>query len=219
MGRFRLCILVLAMLAVAAPVWSAPAANNRNQQQVRSQQQARNQQQVRNQQQPNRNQQQARNQRSNRGQQPTVGQPAARNAAPAQVAVKVPPHMNDRQLREQIVHTAFSQLGLSYQRGGTTPRHGFDCSGFTNWVYAMVDVSLPRTSREQFAIGSAVDKAELAPGDLVFFRYGRNIGHVGLYVDNGYFIHSPNKNSEIMISSLSAAGWVRSYAGARRVVP
>lgn len=138
---------------------------------------------------------------------------------PTPVFVLIPENMTSQQFREQVVHTAYSQLGLSYLLGGTTPQEGFDCSGFMRWVFSMVDVKLPRTSRDQFAMGTAVDKANLIPGDLVFFRNGRHIGHVGLYVGSDYFIHSPNKRSEIMISKLGSAGWANKYAGARRIVP
>lgn len=151
---------------------------------------------------------------------PAWAAPAAnsRGADPTQVFVQIPERMDAVQMREQVVHTAFSQLGLSYQMGGVTPRQGFDCSGFTNWVYSMVGVNLPRTSREQFTRGIAINKADLQPGDLVFFRNGRSIGHVGVYVNNNCFIHSPNKNSEIKISNLSSPGWAKTYAGARRII-
>jgi cell wall-associated NlpC family hydrolase len=127
--------------------------------------------------------------------------------------------MTSQQMREQVVQTAFSQLGLGYRFGGVSPQRGFDCSGYTRWVFSMLDIKLPRTSREQFSYGQSVDKADLRPGDLVFFRTRRAIGHVGVYVANNHFIHSPNRNGEIMISSLSGGGWGKSYAGARRIIP
>jgi cell wall-associated NlpC family hydrolase len=144
-------------------------------------------------------------------------EPARAEAAPAQMAAPV--HMTPQMLREQVVQTAYSQLGLAYKRGGMAPESGFDCSGFTHWVFAMTGIKLPRTSREQFGQGLKVDKPNLRPGDMVFFRLGRNVGHVGIYVADGYFIHSPNRNSEITISNIDSSGWIRNYAGARRLIP
>jgi cell wall-associated NlpC family hydrolase len=147
------------------------------------------------------------------------GRSAAAAANARTVAAKIPSHMTSQQMREQVVQTAFSQLGLGYRFGGVSPQRGFDCSGYTRWVFSMLDIKLPRTSREQFNYGQAVDKANLRPGDLVFFRNRRAIGHVGVYVTNNHFIHSPNRNSEITISDLNGAGWGKSYAGARRIIP
>jgi cell wall-associated NlpC family hydrolase len=145
---------------------------------------------------------------------------AARSeAAPVQLQVKMPAHMTFQMLRDQVVQTAYSQLGLAYKRGGVSPGSGFDCSGFTRWVFDMIGIKLPRTSREQFSKGLSVSKQDLRPGDMVFFRYGRNVGHVGIYVAEGYFIHSPNRNSEITISNMDSSGWMRNYAGARRLIP
>ena len=143
----------------------------------------------------------------------------AGQASPEPVFVKIPEQMTGQQMRDQVVQTAFSQLGLSYKMGGTSPGSGFDCSGYTRWVFEMTGVKLPRTSREQFTRGMAVDRSNLQPGDMVFFRNGRSIGHVGIYVEGGYFIHSPNKNSEVTISSLTSPGWSKNYAGARRIIP
>jgi cell wall-associated NlpC family hydrolase len=144
--------------------------------------------------------------------------PAARAEGPAPLFVNIPERMTAPMIREQIIHTAYSQLGQAYKRGGSSPGSGFDCSGFTRWVFAMTGIEIPRTSREQFGKGISVDKEDLRPGDMVFFRSGRNISHVGIYVEKGYFIHSPNKNSEITISNLKSSGWLRTYAGARRLI-
>jgi cell wall-associated NlpC family hydrolase len=145
--------------------------------------------------------------------------PAAGASGLSPAFVNIPERMTAPMLREQIIHTAYSQLGQAYKRGGAAPGSGFDCSGFTSWVFAMTGIKIPRTSREQFGKGVSVDKEDLRPGDMVFFRSGRNISHVGIYVEKGYFIHSPNRNSEITISSLRSSGWLRAYAGARRLIP
>ncbi|MDR1397595.1 MAG: C40 family peptidase [Desulfarculales bacterium] len=144
---------------------------------------------------------------------------APRPDGPSPLFVSIPERMTAQMMREQIIHTAYSQLGQTYKRGGSSPGSGFDCSGFTSWVFAMTGVKIPRTSREQFGKGINISQEDLRPGDMVFFRSGRNISHVGIYVEKGYFIHSPNKNSEITISNLKSSGWLRTYAGARRLIP
>jgi cell wall-associated NlpC family hydrolase len=82
-------------------------------------------------------------------------------------------------------------LGIRYRFGGTTPA-GFDCSGFVRFMFGKVfEMQLPRSSREMSSIGTKVDRNELRPGDLVFFRNARNrINHVGIFVGNGLFVHS-----------------------------
>jgi cell wall-associated NlpC family hydrolase len=102
-------------------------------------------------------------------------------------------------------------LGTPYVWGGASPS-GFDCSGFTMYVYAQVGVSLPHSAAGQYAMGSPVARSELAPGDLVFFN---GLGHVGLYIGGNQMIHSPHTGDVVKISSLT--GWYAStYVGARR---
>lgn len=120
---------------------------------------------------------------------------------------------------ENLRRVAFSQMGKPYVFGGTSPSTGFDCSGFTGWVYRHVGVALPRSSREQFQVGTAIPKNQLRKGDLVFFRGSKKsnrITHVGIYLENGKFIHSPRRGYSISVSSLSDPGWVNKWAGGRR---
>ncbi len=120
---------------------------------------------------------------------------------------------------EKILRTAYSQLGLRYRRGGSSPRTGFDCSGFTAWVFDKYGIDLPRSSREQYHIGRKVKRSNLKKGDLVFFRTrGRRISHVGIYLEDGKFIHSPRTGRRIHVSSLDQGYWGRRYVGGRRVV-
>jgi cell wall-associated NlpC family hydrolase len=107
-----------------------------------------------------------------------------------------------------VVGVALRYLGVSYLWGGTTPS-GFDCSGFVQYCYLQVGVNLPRTSREQFKVGTFIaagDLGSLRPGDLVFFGYGADPGrihHVGMYVGDGNFIHAPGTGDHVKISSMS----------------
>jgi peptidoglycan DL-endopeptidase CwlO len=111
-----------------------------------------------------------------------------------------------------VVGIAMQYLGIPYQWGGSSPSTGFDCSGFTMYVYAQVGVSLPHNAAMQYGMGSAVDRSDLAPGDLVFFN---GLGHVGIYIGGGQFIHSPHTGDVVKISSMT--GWYAStYVGARR---
>jgi peptidoglycan DL-endopeptidase CwlO len=104
-------------------------------------------------------------------------------------------------------------LGVPYRWGGASPSTGFDCSGFTMYVYAQIGVSLPHYTGSQYAMGVAVSRSQLQPGDLVFFD---GLGHEGLYIGNNQFIHAPHTGDVVKISSIS--GWYSStYVGARRV--
>jgi cell wall-associated NlpC family hydrolase len=111
-----------------------------------------------------------------------------------------------------VVGIAMQYLGTPYVWGGSSPG-GFDCSGFVMYVYAQVGVSLPHSSYAQYGMGSPVSRSDLQPGDLVFFD---GLGHVGIYVGGGSFIHAPHTGDVVKISSLS--GWYAStYVGARRL--
>jgi hypothetical protein len=105
-------------------------------------------------------------------------------------------------------------IGVRYVYGGSNPSSGFDCSGFVRYVYAHFGVSLAHSSYAQFAYGRTIAQRALRPGDLVFFD---GIGHVGIYVGHGRFIHAPHSNAAVQIETLS--GWYGSrFDGARRVV-
>jgi cell wall-associated NlpC family hydrolase len=112
-----------------------------------------------------------------------------------------------------VVGIAMQYLGIPYQWGGSSPSTGFDCSGFTMYVYAQVGVSLPHNAAMQYGYGSPVSRSELAPGDLVFFN---GLGHMGIYIGGNQFIHSPHTGDVVKISSIT--GWYAStYVGARRL--
>jgi len=119
---------------------------------------------------------------------------------------------------ELVVH-AMGFLGVPYQRGGGTFETGFDCSGFVKAIFEQtVGLVLPRKAEQQAADTQRIDKKELVPGDLVFFNtMHRAYSHVGIYVGDGKFIHSPKPGAEVRIESLGAAYWNRRFDGARRV--
>jgi len=125
----------------------------------------------------------------------------ARRAAPALPA-----------LGERAVAYARRLIGIPYRWGGASPGSGFDCSGFVRYVYGRLGITLPHSSYADFALGRRVGRGSLRPGDLVFFD---GVGHVGLYVGAGKFIHAPHSGTRVQISSLAGYG---GYDGARRIV-
>lgn len=116
----------------------------------------------------------------------------------------------------EIEATAKSYLGTPYVWAGTTPS-GFDCSGYTQYVFKQHGINLPRTAAEQFNVGTSVSKGNLQKGDLVFFEtYKKGPSHVGIYLGNGQFINS--NNSGVSISSINSSYWSSRYLGAKRVL-
>lgn len=118
-----------------------------------------------------------------------------------------------------LVFTAMGFLGVPYRRGGNTAESGFDCSGFVRAMYQQtVGLILPRKAEQQAAATEAIDRSELKPGDLVFFNtMRRTFSHVGIYIGEGKFIHSPKPGAEVRVESMSLAYWARRFDGARRV--
>jgi cell wall-associated NlpC family hydrolase len=124
-------------------------------------------------------------------------------------SIPVPPSST---LGGQAVAIAEQYLGVPYVWGGASPS-GFDCSGLVMYVYGRLGVSLPHNAAAQYSMGTSVPRDALEPGDLVFFD---GLGHVGIYVGGGSFIHAPHTGSVVQISSLS--GWYSSeYVGAKRI--
>ena len=120
----------------------------------------------------------------------------------------------------ELVLTAMGFLGVPYRRGGNSVETGFDCSGFVRAIYEQtVGLILPRRANEQAAATQTIDRNELQPGDLVFFNTMRQaFSHVGIYVGEGKFIHSPKPGAQVRVENMSMSYWAHRFDGARRVV-
>jgi len=112
-----------------------------------------------------------------------------------------------------VVGIAMQYLGTPYVWGGASPS-GFDCSGFVMYVFAQIGVSLPHNAAMMYGYGTPVSRTQLAPGDLVFFN---GLGHMGIYIGGGQFIHSPHTGDVVKISSLGESWYSSTYVGARRI--
>ena len=130
-------------------------------------------------------------------------------ATPEGVAVPPPPRHGG------VVGIAMQYLGVPYRWGGSSPSSGFDCSGFTMYVFAQVGVSLPHYTGAQWAMGVPVSRGDLQPGDLVFFH---GLGHMGIYIGGGNMIHAPQTGDVVKISPIGSGWYAQTYVGARRIL-
>ena len=119
-----------------------------------------------------------------------------------------------------LVTTAMGLLGVPYRRGGNSAETGFDCSGFVRTIYSQtVGLVLPRRADQQAAATQSIDKKELKPGDLVFFNtMRRTFSHVGIYIGDGKFVHSPRTGQTVRVEDMQTSYWKKRFDGARRVV-
>jgi len=122
--------------------------------------------------------------------------------------------------RSDVVVQALSLLGTPYRFGGSSPEVGFDCSGLVHHVFASVlERDLPRRAEEISGVGHAVSRAELQPGDLVFFNtLRRAFSHVAIYIGEGRFVHAPARNGRVRVEGLDSRYWAARFNGARRVM-
>lgn len=120
---------------------------------------------------------------------------------------------------QEIILHALSQTGVKYKYGGITPDSGFDCSGFVRYVFKeAANLTLPHGARAMSQVGQNVSEKELKPGDLVFFNTMKSVySHVGIYVGNNRFIHSPSAGSSISVADMNDSYWSKRFTGARRV--
>jgi cell wall-associated NlpC family hydrolase len=118
-----------------------------------------------------------------------------------------------------LVSTAIGFLGIPYLRGGNSAETGFDCSGFVRAIYKdTIGLILPRSADQQASATQKIDKSELKPGDLVFFNtLKRSFSHVGIYLGDNKFIHSPRSGTSVRIEDMRIPYWNVRFDGARRV--
>jgi peptidoglycan DL-endopeptidase CwlO len=144
---------------------------------------------------------------------PEAPEAAAPTSAPAPSAPAPPAAAAPAARYGGVVGIAMRYLGVPYKWGGSSPSTGFDCSGFSKFVFAQIGVTLPHNAAMQFQLGTAVSRSQLQAGDLVFFH---GLGHMGIYIGGGQFIHSPRTGDVVKISPLS--GWYSDrFVGARRL--
>jgi cell wall-associated NlpC family hydrolase len=112
-----------------------------------------------------------------------------------------------------VVGVAMQYLGTPYVWAGSAPG-GFDCSGLVSFAYSQVGVALPHSSYAMWGDGVSVPRDQLQPGDIVFFD---GLGHVGIYIGSGQFVHAPHTGTVVQVSSLDSGSYASSFVGARRV--
>lgn len=129
-------------------------------------------------------------------------------------------HAWPERAREVLV-SALSLTGITYKYGGTSPETGFDCSGFVRYVYQQAtNLSLPHGAKAISQIGKSVSKSDLQPGDLVFFNTLKStFSHVGIYVGNNRFIHSPSSGGGVRVDDMQTSYWSKRFNGAQRIEP
>lgn len=123
-------------------------------------------------------------------------------------------------LRDSLVALARAQIGKPYRFGGRSPKRGFDCSGFVQYILAALEHEVPRTAAQQAGVGEAVarDTSRLRPGDLLTFGDDRRITHIGIYVGNGRFIHASSGAGRVIESPiLRRMSRVQRWRGVRRL--
>jgi cell wall-associated NlpC family hydrolase len=120
--------------------------------------------------------------------------------------------------RRTLADFAMKLRDIRYRRGGRVPSTGFDCSGFVHYVFAgALGIDLPENSASQFDAGMQIARDEMKTGDLVFFHIrGKRISHVGIYLGEGRFIHSPTTGQRVRVDRLDEHYWARRFAGAKR---
>jgi cell wall-associated NlpC family hydrolase len=120
---------------------------------------------------------------------------------------------------QTMVERALSWIGVKYRFGGQDEKKGFDCAGLVRRAFSRV-ANLPRTAAAQFREGCVVERTELQPGDLVFFRntYKRGISHVGIYIGNGEFVHAASRRRAVVVDRLDTPYYQQHFAGGRRVL-
>ncbi|WP_322104142.1 C40 family peptidase [Paraburkholderia sp. J41] len=153
-------------------------------------------------------------------------QSALQNATPSAPAAPAPAESGARSFLSgmagkagDVVVGALNMIGVRYRWGGNTPDSGLDCSGFVRYVFQdTLGMSLPRRAEEMSRVGEKVSMSNLKPGDLVFFNtMRRSFSHVGIYIGDNKFVHSPSTGSTIRVDDLDSGYWEKRFQGARRI--
>jgi cell wall-associated NlpC family hydrolase len=131
--------------------------------------------------------------------------------------IDTPPTWADK--AEEVILHALSLTGIQYKYGGKSPETGFDCSGFVRYVFNQATkITLPPTARAISQMGTTVKKEELQPGDLVFFNTLKSaFSHVGIYMGNNKFIHSPSSGGKVRVENMDNSYWKKRFNGAQRI--
>jgi cell wall-associated NlpC family hydrolase len=154
------------------------------------------------------------------------GQPAAAPAAPAQALAQAQAPSSTREFLNgvaskagEVVVGALNMIGVRYRWGGDTPDSGLDCSGFVRYVFQdTLGMNLPRRAAEMSRVGEKISARDLKPGDLVFFNtIRRTVSHVGIYIGDNKFVHSPSTGSTIRVDEMDTGYWEKRFSGARRL--
>lgn len=121
-------------------------------------------------------------------------------------------------MTQKVLLNAKSMLGIPYRYGGLSPGTGFDCSGLVYFSHARAGIELPRTAKQQFIYSRPVRRAALRPGDLVFFTVNHTkVSHVGIYLGNNQFIHSPGSGKQVSITNMNNSYWKSRFIRGGRV--
>ena len=148
--------------------------------------------------------------------------PAQPPQSKAQMALSKLQDMTERvtSRASDLAVEAMSTIGIKYRYGGNTPESGLDCSGLVRYVFKEAwGTDLPRTAAEISRVGEKIDKFDLQPGDLVFYNtLRRGFSHVGIYLGDSKFIHSPSTGGEVRIENMNVAYWKKRFNGARRII-
>lgn len=149
---------------------------------------------------------------------PTPSTPASGTSHPAPGTLE-PGTSSTRYDGYQLAGTALAFRGTPYRNGGSDPQ-GFDCSGFTQYVFSQYGVPLPREVREQYRVGKEIRTEDLAPGDILFFTTtAPGPSHVAIAIGGDQFVHAPSSTGVVRVEHLSSSYWSPRYLGARRVTP
>lgn len=145
--------------------------------------------------------------------------PATSSMPPSESASPLSRLQNFTTHAADLAINAIAMIGIRYQRGGTDPENGLDCSGLVRYVFKEAwNKDLPRTSKEMSQMGKKIDPHELQPGDLVFYNtMRRGFSHVGIYLGDSRFVHSPAAGAEVRIESMDLSYWKKRFNGARRI--